>query len=210
MVVSEDEGSAWRSIDLGTDADLYGIAQHGAWLVVVGDETIVARQPDGVWTEPPAPPGGWGRLRGTYADELRVYAVGLDGVAWSAVEPGEWVAEDVGVDTDLLAVDRLRGFLGDPDRVAIVGSGGTLIVGGHELGWARIATKTTADLVDVSNSAILTADGEVLMYDDGKLSSINGFSGPQALYSYGGYGGRFTVVGDGGVAQRAYNLVCML
>lgn len=202
VAVSEDEGSTWQLVNLGISADLFGIAEHNDRIVVMGDEVVIVRQPDDTWSEMPAPEGGWGRLRDVHSDGTRAYAVGLSGVAWSAADlDGEWVSEDVGVETDLFAVETARH---EPDRVGIVGARGTLIVGDHERGWTREDIGTTVDLIDISHSRILAADGEILEYIDGKISSIDTlFAGARALYSAGL---DIAVVGDEGEAQRIHRV----
>jgi hypothetical protein len=126
----------------------------------------------------------------------------LDGIVWSAADPGgEWATEDIGVETDLFAVGRARH---EPDRVGIVGAQGTLVVGDHDRGWTREATGTTVDLIDLSNSRILAADGEVFDYIDGDLSSIDTlFTGAKALHSAGV---DIAIVGDKGRAQRLHRV----
>jgi hypothetical protein len=207
VAVSEDQGGAWESSDLETTADLYGMTQHIEQLVVVGDEVVVVRQPDGIWIETPAPAGGWGELRGVYSDGVRVYAVGSAGRAWSAADPvGQWVVEELGVEVDLADVGWHRGVHGRPDQVAIAGDRGTLMIGDHDTGWSRLDTGTTVDLIDVSNSRLLTADGEVFDFLHGELDKIDStFAGAKALHNAGL---DIAVVGDGGRAQRLHKIMC--
>jgi hypothetical protein len=209
---STDAGATWQSVDPGTSANLYGIAQHADWIVAVGDEVVVVHRPNEDWADAPPPPGGWGELRGVHSHRTRVYTVGSGGIVWSAADPSdEWILENVGVDTDLFAVS---GPQSDADRVLIVGARGTLVVGNHDEGWRRVATKTTADLLSISYSKILVAGGEVLEHflpsskpnSTDELLSIDTLA-PDAR-ALASSGRRVAVVGDGGDAQRSTRVVC--
>jgi hypothetical protein len=121
---SATERFTWLAQDVGTDADLYGIAivrtgtQNDGYpqVFVVGDEVLLTGLPTAehgtfVWTESPPPPGGWGRLRdiseaytadGTH--ELR--AVGEQGRMWTNdLGSVGWVAVDLDTNEDLVDAD---------------------------------------------------------------------------------------------------------
>jgi photosystem II stability/assembly factor-like uncharacterized protein len=203
VTTSDDAGDVWQWLDVGTTADLYGISEHGQWLIIVGDDVVVVRLPEGDWVNVPAPSGGWGPLRGIFSNfnDARVYVVGLNGTVWSSADPSEeWALEAVGVENDLFAISVVS------DRIGIVGARGTLITGDHENGWTRVATGIKADLVDVSGTAVLAAGGGVFEYADGSFTSIRTlFSGAKALYSTGD---DIAVVGKNGAAQRLHRVWC--
>jgi hypothetical protein len=158
VVVSVDRGLAWTTVDLGTTANLRGITSVGSRLVVVGDGVVFLQGGDGVWTEIPAPAGGWGDLRAIHHDGSRVYVVGLAGKVWSAVEPsGEWMAEDVGTSVDLFDVGTLASY-GDPSLTVVVGAAGTLLLR-DTAGWTRVETKVDADLIAYRGHELLAVDG---------------------------------------------------
>ena len=84
---SRDETS-WTPVNLGIDADLFGLAAKGSQVVVVGDETLwMGSEVDGErqWIEPTPPSDGWGQLRAasfvTVNSQEQVIVVGLDGRA---------------------------------------------------------------------------------------------------------------------------------
>lgn len=202
---SSDRGQTWTLADLGTSANLHAITDVGGRLVVVGDDVVRIRNADGTWSEPPTPAGGWGRLRGIHgdADSERVWAVGLDGVIWSAEDPSEvWVAEASGVGTDLFAIGSLY-----EGRVAAVGAEGTFLL--HDAsGWTRVETDEQNDFVGYGSNRVLAVNGDVFELefrnDKVRLEHIETFAGARA-FSPGYY---LMVVGDAGVAASKDYLVC--
>jgi hypothetical protein len=206
LAFSETRGQTWSTIDLGLAANFHAIGTFMDRLVIVGDEVVVVRDPSGNWMEVPAPTGGWGQLRGVFSDESRIYAVGLAGVVWSSGDLfGAWVAEDVGVDVDLFDVNQ---HYGESDQILIVGAQGTVLAGGSDVGWTRIETETSVDILDCSESTWLRADGVVteLQYD-GELVQVGTFSGARAL-RHESYGDLVTV-GEAGAAVRVNYYECV-
>lgn len=206
LAVSETRGQMWSTIDLGLTANFHAIGSHLEKLVIVGDEVVVAQDPSGNWVEVPAPAGGWGQLRGLYSDGSRLYVVGLAGVVWSSADPlGEWIAEDVGVDVDLLGVNV---HYGATTQILIVGAQGTAVLGDSTAGWTKLETNSTVDFIDCSESTMLGADGVVteLRYE-GELVVVGTFSGARAL-RHESYSDLVTV-GEAGAAVRVDYFECI-
>jgi hypothetical protein len=199
--VSNDRGLNWTIVELGTSADLYEIISVGSRLVVVGDDVVLVQAADGVWSEVTPPAGGWGKLRAVHETVTRTYAVGLDGVVWSTMDPaGEWVRESAGVAVDLFDVGQ------HGEHVAIVGAGGTLVVRDGEE-WSRAKTGVDVDLIGWSDGFVLGTDGQ--LYDvtsERELEYLETFPGARALVTQK-YGGEI-VVGDGGMARSKYYVTC--
>ncbi len=186
IMVSTDAGQTWDSIELPSNADLYGIAGIDHRPIVVGDDIIAMRSFDGTWPELTPPAGGWGQLRAVFANDARVVAVGLDGVIWSTNNPnGEWTLEPSGVTTDLFAIDY---------DVA-VGAEGTLLL--HtETAWTSFETGVDVDLIDYEGGYALGANGEIFeVVKDEPLKLIHTDPGARGLtnswYTW-------ATVGDGG------------
>jgi hypothetical protein len=186
IMVSSDQGTTWDSVELQSDANLYGIAGIDGRPIVVGDDIIATRTFDGTWTELTPPADGWGQLRGVFAQDTRVEIVGLGGVIWSTTDPsGEWTLEPSGVTTDLFAVDY---------DVA-VGAEGTLLVH-SDTGWMPSDTGVDVDLIDYEGGYALGANGEIYeVTKDEPLSLVQTNPGARALtnswYTW-------ATVGDGG------------
>lgn len=207
---SSDLGETWTTVDLGTSNNLHGITSVDGRLVIVGDEVVRVRDAEnGTWSEPPTPPQGWGRLRALYHDDgggpdvwdLRTWAVGLDGVIWSTLEPGEaWSAESSGVATDLFAIGRSY----YDDRIIAVGEQGTVVVRDTNE-WTPVASGTEIDLVGYQYGGVLGAGGQVYELDlHHGLKHVETFDGGRAfVFDY-----TLVVVGDGGMAADKYNRMC--
>jgi hypothetical protein len=206
LAVTESRGQSWSTIDLGLTANFHAIGSHGDKLVIVGDDVVVARDSSGNWVEVPAPSGSWGQLRGLYSDGSRIYLVGLAGVVWSSGDPmGEWIAEDVGVDVDLFGVSV---HYSGSTQVLIAGAQGTAVVGDSSTGWTTLATNTTVDFIDCSESTLLGADGVVteLPYE-GDLLTVGTFPGARAL-RHEAYSDLVTV-GEAGAAVQVDYYECV-
>lgn len=189
IMVSNNRGATWESVELQSDADLHGIAAFDGRPIVVGDELVAMRTIDGTWTELTPPAGGWGQLRGIYvdADEPRIEVVGLGGVIWSASDPsGEWTLEPSGVTTDLF--DVFNGY--------VVGAEGTLLRH-NESGWVRHNTGVEVDLVDIDYGRVLGANGDI--YDTLEPLGLIKTTEPGARGLSKGWFGSATV-GEGGSA----------
>jgi hypothetical protein len=183
IAISDNKGATWNAIVLpGVDADLYGIDGFDGRPVIVGDEIVLVRLPDGTWTQPPTPEGGWGSLRSVASDGERIYAVGLEGKAWSTDHPnGEWVAEPVGVDVDLFDIDIQGSAFSlsyGPDELMIVGEAGTMLIQ-DRFGWEQYDGDLSVDLIDVHGNCMLGADGEV--YEYGTLLPLDSSPGAMAV-----------------------------
>jgi hypothetical protein len=198
LLASHDRGATWDDVDLQITANLHGIAGFAGRPIVVGDDTIALRTVDGTWTvlEPPA--GGWGQLRGIWADDALVLAVGLGGVIWSTSDPsGTWTLEPSGVTTDLFAVEG---------EVA-VGAQGTLLRR-QASGWTRDNTGVDVDLVDYEDYKVLGANGEIYNPSE-PLTLIDTEPGARALITANGwYSNEWATVGDGGSVSAPPPLSC--
>jgi hypothetical protein len=184
---SDNSGATWNPIVLpGIDADLHALTGHSGRPVIVGDDVILVRRPDGTWTEPPTPPGGWGSLRGIGTNDELIYAVGLGGVAWSTTDPsGEWTAQDVGTSVDLfdVHVESYASYGVDyiGSGVTIVGAAGTLLFYDSR-GWRRPETDLSVDLIDLDGRCVLAADGEVYELGSGEvLTAFDSIPGAEAI-----------------------------
>jgi hypothetical protein len=180
VATSDNLGQTWNYVTLpGGNADLHGISEFNGRLVIVGDELVLARNIDGTWIEAPTPIGGWGQLRAVGSNREQVFAVGLDGVGWSASDPGgEWVAEDMGVDVDLFDV----GSLYSSQIMVAVGAEGTLLILDWK-GWQPADSGVTVDLIDYHNEHVLDAEGNIypVDYDYGPLNVSRTHPGSTAL-----------------------------
>jgi hypothetical protein len=206
VAVSHDLGLTWTPVDIGTTANLRGIAKVGSQLVVVGDGVVWVQGSAGNWTEALAPAGGWGELRAVHHDGSRVYAVGLSGKIWSAADPsGEWVAENIGTDVDLFDVGRFRPHYNEV-LIAVVGAAGTLLLRDAS-GWDRVNTRTSVDLIAYDDGGVLAADGELFeISEKQRLRSVESLPGAQALSYVRGLGA--LAVGADGVAYDKRYAVC--
>jgi photosystem II stability/assembly factor-like uncharacterized protein len=200
---SGDRGQTWTPVDLGTDANLHAITEFETRLVAVGDEVVRVQVADGNWIAVSPPKDSWGRLRGLYYYNLRLYAVGLDGVIWSTTDPANaWIAESSGTNADLFALGSF--YYRSNERVIAVGAGGTLLVR-KDSGWDRVDSDEHTDLVGVVRAMALGADGELFEISSrGELSRIDSFPGSRAFTYVSGapyrYEPRLIAVGDAGVA----------
>lgn len=199
---SDDHGTTWEAIELpDVDADLHAITGVEAQPLIVGDEIVLLQLPDGTWTEPPVPEGGWGSLRGVSSNASLTYAVGLDGRVWSSTQPSEaWKAEAVGVQVDLFEVQVNRYSQHDrPEaEVIVVGASGTVLIETVD-GWRQVDTGVSADLIDIAEWRIfLASDGSIYELDfDDQLTLLESRPGARALSTeYFGH----TTVGVGGHA----------
>lgn len=208
VVVSVDRGLTWTAVDLGTTANLRGITSVGSRLVVVGDGVVFLQGGDGVWTEIPAPAGGWGDLRAVHDDGSRVFTVGLAGKVWSAEDPsGEWTAEEIGTSVDLFDVGTLESY-GDPSLTVVVGAAGTLLLR-DTAGWTRVETKVDADLIAYDGHQVLAAGGRLYEIRDNpkrRLRHIDTLAGALAMASEFGLG--VLAVGSEGVAYDKPLVYC--
>lgn len=169
-LIGGHDGATWQVLPSGTTADLWDlewVRRNGAQeLLAVGDEVVLRRDPlAGSWSPIDPPDGGWGHLRAVFANDARVFVVGLAGTVWSSPEPrGVWQREPIGTDADLLA-----GYGGDPlstdDPVIVVGVGGTALRRDADV-WRPMLGPFEGDLIAVDGGRILTADGTVFRYFD--------------------------------------------
>jgi hypothetical protein len=200
--VSDDRGLTWTPVDLGTTADLRGIAAVGSRLVVVGDGVVRLQGGDGIWVEVPAPAGGWGDLRAVHHDGSRVYVVGLAGKIWSALDPSdEWIAEDIGTNADLFDVGTFGSYYDEP-MLAVVGSAGTLLFRDAD-GWKSVESRTSVDLIAYENGRVLAAGGGLYEIDDElRLRHVDTLNDAQALSSSGD--GAIAVGTNGAAYEKPY------
>jgi hypothetical protein len=203
---STDLGETWTTVDLGTSSDLHAITSVEGRLVIVGDEVVRVRDVDGTWFEPPTPTQGWGRLRGLHHDDDgvwagRTWAVGLDGVIWSTLEPGEaWSAESGGVTADLFAIGRSY----YDERIVAVGEQGTVVVRDANT-WTPVESGTEIDLVGYQYGGVLGAGGQVFELDlPHGLEHVETFDAGRAFV----FDLYVVVVGDGGMAADKYKHTC--
>lgn len=201
VAVSGDRGQSWIPVALPTTADLHAITHVGLQVVIAGDEVVLVQAVDGTWIDMTAPTGNWGQLRALYHHVDRLYAIGLDGVIWSTVDPrGEWVAESSGTQADLFAIGQF--YDGSNDTVAAVGAAGTIVVR-QSNAWNQLDTDESEDLVAFVDGYALAANG--VLFDVGS----NGQLTPKIIAAPGvramcRYGANTLIVGDEGAA---YNLV---
>jgi hypothetical protein len=191
VAVSGDRGQTWVPVALPTTADLHAIAHVGNDLVITGDDVVLVQGIDGMWIDVPAPNGSWGLLRALQYHADRLYAVGLGGVIWSTTDPrGEWVAEDSGTESDLLAI-------GSSDTVVAVGAGGTLLV--RQSGsWQRRDTGVSEELVAYTDGHVLAANGVIFdVGSGGQLSPLLATGSEMRAMS-----GSLLMVGANGAAYR--------
>lgn len=143
--------------DVGTDADLWavtGARDPEFFGVIAGDDALIVGREDEqgelVWTQPEAPPGGWGQLRdlgspgkllGISARDDGVCALGLAGRMLCSTDNLETWAP-VELDTDA----NLTSFCGGYSKYA-VGEAGTLLSWEYDSGWTTLATKPAIDLI---------------------------------------------------------------
>lgn len=121
-----------------TQADLWAVhVDHGLEVVVVGDEVLLVGREgelgERVWTEPPAPAGGWGRLRDIGSLQTRdgdwLCAVGEPGrVVCSVDDLDSWTASELGSEI------TLAGFC-PPNWWVMVGEDGTSAIEDQDGGW---------------------------------------------------------------------------
>lgn len=204
--VSEDGGQTWTTVDLaGSTADLHAIASVESRRVVVGDDVVLVQADDGTWSEAPAPGDGWGQLRAVYYDGARIYAVGLGGVIWSATDPsGEWVAEDSGVDTDLLAIG---GFYAGEKTVLVVGAQGRALV--RKAGaWDSISTGLNVDFIDYEGQVALGTGGELYEVRYGGAPLHVGTVADARALTYDDQIG-MVAIGDGGAVAGKSHAYCI-
>jgi hypothetical protein len=201
--VSDDRGETWSTVDLATTADLHAIVEIDQRLVVVGDDVVRMSEPDGIWFEPPAPVGGWGQLRDIVHDTspMRLYAVGLGGVILAADDPSnEWVAEDSGTTSDLLAV----GQFWEEGLIGASGAAGTVVVrDSNAPGWRSLDSGVEVDLIDYQSGYFLSADGELLeagyKHDAWVLEPLDTLPGAQAVIRHALVeADKLIIVGDAG------------
>jgi photosystem II stability/assembly factor-like uncharacterized protein len=206
--VSADFGESWTQVELaGSNANLRAITDAGVGLVVVGDDEVLVQRPDTTWTHATPPQGGWGDLRGVHWDGERVYAVGLEGVVWSAANPTKtWVAEDVGVDVDLNAIGEIEDWhpFDEIGSFAVVGAEGTYLTHRRVAGWNRETSGTSEDLIAYSQGVVASAEGTLFKAEsDGSLTPLTEFPGTRNL-DYRTYGYEVLLVGDNGRAATVY------
>jgi hypothetical protein len=210
--VTNDQGGTWSTVDLATTADLHAIIEIGERVIVVGDDTVRVREPDGTWIEPPGSVEGWGQLR-DIASFGGLWAVGLDGVIWTASDPsGEWVAEDSGTSADLFAA----GLFSSERLLGAAGAGGTVVVrdaDAPESEWRSLDSGIEVDIVDYEADFFLTAEGELLEagydHDAWGLEHVETFSGARAMFlEQEVVGIRLTVVGDAGSVSVKWTASC--
>lgn len=178
--VSGDLGQTWIPVNLPTTADLRAIVRVGSQLVVAGDEVVLVQATDGTWSKVAAPNGGWGQLRALHHQGDRIYAVGLEGVIWSTLDPrAEWIAESSDTRADLFAIGYL--YTKKTTTVVAVGAGGTVLVR-KSRGWDRIRNDEDVDLVGYHNGHTIGANGELFeVTTRGKLSRIATMPGARAM-----------------------------
>ena len=212
LMVTNNLGQRWESVELGTDADLHGITGLNARPIVVGDDFVAVRAPEGTWSEPPPPPEGWGQLRAVYSADGRVYAVGLGGVIWSTEDPGgDWSAEASGVESDLFAVGRLgEQYSSEGVEVGVAGAEGTLLVREDAGTWSLLPTELSVDLIDLDAQALLDAEGNIYTVSANRnyeLNLVDSLPGARALTNESYYGWA-TVGEDGAATQPPDSVLC--
>ena len=143
-------GVEFELVDVGTDADLWGVtgARFGSSLhaIIVGDDAlIVGREHQGeiTWSQPPAPPDGWGRLRAVHsALSEPICALGDAGrMVCMTDDPDTWEVQALATDANL------TGFCAGMGLRYVVGEGGTLLTRDQDDSWRVLHTKPAIDLV---------------------------------------------------------------
>lgn len=155
----------WQPVATATTADLWRVAwlrvgtawldgsQDREYVIAVGDEVVLVRDPvDAGWDLVTPPPGGWGQLRAVVADD-RIHVGGLGGVLWSADDPrGPWTRQDIGTTADLLAAAW-------DYEALLVGTRGTVVTR-RDGAWVVVETGL-GDLIDFTGVYGLAADGQL-------------------------------------------------
>lgn len=213
--VSRDQGESWIEQELGTAADLYAIRDYGDFyaeegsMIIVGDDVVLLRNPDGSWHEEPPPMGGWGLLRDARPG-YGTFVIGLEGVAWASQDPyapdGSWEAEDTGTSSDLLKMTK-ENLEGVDEFWAFARDGTNLYYDGAI--WQPMDPDLEIVVIDVDERQALAADGTVYEFAPlhDPLPTPVEVPGARALASSRS-GGDIAFVGAGGFAAAARYLEC--
>jgi hypothetical protein len=186
------------------DADLYGVAGEGDFVVAVGAAGTVAVRSAGAWTVLPPPADVELRAAGvTGPDDFRVAGRGGVLYRWLA---GEWVKENSGVTADLFGM-----YVSPGGGAAAVGAHGTLV----ELQGTAWVTTQVAGSATALHAIWRAPDGRrvavgergTVAYDDGMswrlLATNDTYDPPRDLHGVFGFAaGDAYAVGDGGVVMR--------
>lgn len=211
---SEDHGLTWAELELGTTSDLHAIVDYGSFyaepgsMIIVGDEVVFLRHPDGSWQEQPAPEGGWGRLRDARPG-YGTYLVGLGGVAWYNNDPYEpaslWEEADTHTNADLLEMTK-ENFEG-VDEFWTFTSDGTVLHYAGGPSWVGIDLDERIEIVDFDNWKALAADGTVYEFDhypEGRLDPLP-YEFPRArAFATARHSDYMAFVGAGGFVGTAH------
>lgn len=153
--IDGDVVGEFEVVDVGTQNNLHAVigGRHSDYqdTLIVGDDTLImaseGEQGELVWTHPPAPPDGWGKLRDvSFPSGLSSTpcALGKAGRMLCAHEVAldEWVWEVVPLDTDA----NLTSFCGGHGFYA-VGEDGVLLAGDIYDDWIVVELDPAIDFV---------------------------------------------------------------
>ncbi len=218
ILVSDDSGQTWTPRTSGTTTSLIAIAHTqlaGAdFLVAVGVEVIVVSVDAGeTWTPVSEPATGWGTLRGVFATNERVYAVGDGGVAWSSATPsGLWNVEVLGTTANLLgggAHHADTGYGVSETETLLVAAADNTVILRDAMGWQVKPLELDGDILGISGGTLLTSTGVIYDLDGSgipsRLAAEFEFTPRAILADAGGV----VVVGEAGQAAQVYYQPCV-
>ncbi|MFV8754046.1 WD40/YVTN/BNR-like repeat-containing protein [Nannocystaceae bacterium ST9] len=215
ILISDDAGQTWEPRTSGTTSSLISIvhAQLAGvdFMVAVGVEVIVVSADAGeTWTVVGAPATGWGTLRGVFATNARVYAVGDAGVAWSSAAPnGLWNIEVLGTSADLLGggAHHTGTSVAESETLLVAAADNTVVLRDTS-GWHTRELDLDGDILRFSGGYLLTSTGAIYDLDGtGVVSRVPvefDFT-PNAIHADAA---GLVVVGDEGRAAHAYFQPC--
>jgi hypothetical protein len=222
-ILNSQDGSEWITIEIpGVEADLWAVGQvtfgtssydQRRDLVIVGDDTLIVRDQDGAWHQPTPPVNGWGSLRALTYDDAEAFVFGLDGVAWSSPDPTfAWAVEKTGAEVDLLSAGRTpRPYPSDEHPTTTIcagGVGGTVVCHDQATGWRTLDLGTTADIVGFEWDSLLSADGELWVWDgEADYDFVADYEGRFSALAHG-FGLVIMAREDGWIVERDPDIPC--
>ena len=218
ILVSDDAGQSWSARVSGTSSSLIAIvhAQLSGvdFVVAVGVEVIVVSADAGeTWTQVTAPAQGWGTLRGVFATNERVYAVGDAGVGWSSATPaGLWNIEALGTTANLLGGGAHYADTGsgpsESEALLIAAADNSVIVRDSS-GWSTRALELEGDVIGFSGGYLLTSTGAVYDLDGTGIASRLPSDFTIEVEAIHADSGGVLAVGKAGKAERIYFQPCV-
>lgn len=217
ILVSDDAGQTWTSRTSGTTGSLIAIVHAplttGDFVVAVGVESIVVSADAGeTWSVVMEPATGWGTLRGVFATQERVYAVGDGGVAWSSSSPaGLWNVETLGTTANLLGggPHHPENYVtAETDTLLVAASDNTVLVRDSS-GWQVRPLELDGDLIAISGGYVLTSTGAVYDLDGTGIASPLPETFDFAVKAIHADSEGVLVVGEAGQAEQVHFQACV-